>query len=295
MEKASTWREAAATGPRQTAMYQGAGPGMNCPHCSTPVADDDHRCQHCGRRLRGGAPVNCGATAPKLETVASAAHTGPVSSRRAIAYQPALFNLREAQKIVPIAPPKPQTNRDFRRQASAEPRGNRLPRRAFQQSLNFPVPRDEAVIERVLSQNARVASPVHRMIASVLDLNVILAGMALFAVVVHSMGGAFDLTRKTMPYAVILSALIWVLYKTLWCSLGLDTPGMHWVKLRTLNFDGHAPTFEQRCMRIAASSLSLLAAGLGLLWALADEEKLTWHDHISRTFVTIDETPGTAR
>ena len=56
-----------------------------------------------------------------------------------------------------------------------------------------------------------------------------------------------------------------------------------------------APTFEQRFKRLVASILSLAAAGLGLLWALADEEKLTWHDHISRTFVTIDDTPGSAR
>jgi hypothetical protein len=26
-----------------------------------------------------------------------------------------------------------------------------------------------------------------------------------------------------------------------------------------------------------------------LLWALADEEKLTWHDHMSKTFPTLQE------
>jgi hypothetical protein len=26
-----------------------------------------------------------------------------------------------------------------------------------------------------------------------------------------------------------------------------------------------------------------------LLWALADEEKLAWHDHMSKTFPTIEE------
>ena len=29
------------------------------------------------------------------------------------------------------------------------------------------------------------------------------------------------------------------------------------------------------------------SAGLGLLWSLADEESLTWHDHMSKTFPTI--------
>jgi len=32
--------------------------------------------------------------------------------------------------------------------------------------------------------------------------------------------------------------------------------------------------------------LSLCSLGLGLVWALVDEESLTWHDHISKTFPT---------
>ncbi len=32
--------------------------------------------------------------------------------------------------------------------------------------------------------------------------------------------------------------------------------------------------------------LSLMAGGIGLLWGLVDEETLTWHDHISKTFPT---------
>jgi hypothetical protein len=31
----------------------------------------------------------------------------------------------------------------------------------------------------------------------------------------------------------------------------------------------------------------LLAAGTGLIWALVDEDSLTWHDHISGTFPTL--------
>jgi hypothetical protein len=38
--------------------------------------------------------------------------------------------------------------------------------------------------------------------------------------------------------------------------------------------------------RLASGALSFCAAGLGFLWALVDEETLTWHDHISRTFPT---------
>jgi hypothetical protein len=53
-----------------------------------------------------------------------------------------------------------------------------------------------------------------------------------------------------------------------------------------VDFDGRRPDREQRGVRQVAGLLSLLSAGLGLVWALVDEEKLTWHDHISKTFPT---------
>jgi hypothetical protein len=34
------------------------------------------------------------------------------------------------------------------------------------------------------------------------------------------------------------------------------------------------------------SFLSYTVGGLGLVWALVDEEQLAWHDHISKTFPT---------
>jgi hypothetical protein len=40
-------------------------------------------------------------------------------------------------------------------------------------------------------------------------------------------------------------------------------------------------------MRQLAGLLSVVSAGLGLVWALVDEENLTWHDHISKTFPTV--------
>jgi uncharacterized RDD family membrane protein YckC len=75
-----------------------------------------------------------------------------------------------------------------------------------------------------------------------------------------------------------------VLYRLLWCLGNGDTPGMQFAGLRLVNFDGRLPDREQRLTRLAGSILSLASAGLGLVWALVDEENLTWHDHISKTF-----------
>ena len=61
---------------------------------------------------------------------------------------------------------------------------------------------------------------------------------------------------------------------------------MRWTSLALINFDGQAPTRKQRLARTASGFLSLAAGGLGLVWSLVDEETLTWHDHISKTFLT---------
>ena len=57
--------------------------------------------------------------------------------------------------------------------------------------------------------------------------------------------------------------------------------------MKLINFDGSPIDRRERGIRFAAAWLSLCSAGLGLLWSLADEESLTWHDHMSKTFPTI--------
>ena len=37
------------------------------------------------------------------------------------------------------------------------------------------------------------------------------------------------------------------------------------------------------------AALSLAALGIGFVWAAADEQGLTWHDRMSKTFVAQDE------
>jgi uncharacterized RDD family membrane protein YckC len=62
---------------------------------------------------------------------------------------------------------------------------------------------------------------------------------------------------------------------------------MQMAGLRLVDFDGNPPSQERRYQRVFGSVISLLAAGIGLVWALVDEDSLTWHDHMSNTFPTI--------
>ncbi len=134
--------------------------------------------------------------------------------------------------------------------------------------------------------SAPVALPEHRAIAAFLDFSMMTIALCLLLLpLVFTQAGDL-LTLETLPIVLSAALCVGFAYKMLWVLLDTDSPGMRWSSVRVLNFDGQKPTREQRMARLFAGALSFLAAGLGLIWALADEESLTWHDHISKTFVS---------
>jgi uncharacterized RDD family membrane protein YckC len=99
--------------------------------------------------------------------------------------------------------------------------------------------------------------------------------------------GAISLTKQTVPFLLMALATVPLLYKLLWTFAGCDTIGMRRAGLQLVDFDGNPPSRKRRYLRSFGSILSFLAAGIGLVWSLVDEDRLTWHDHISGTFPTI--------
>jgi uncharacterized RDD family membrane protein YckC len=132
----------------------------------------------------------------------------------------------------------------------------------------------------------RAAVPMHRLLATAYDLSMVVIAVALFLLVFYLAGGPLTLNAHTAPLCAGLATVFYLMYELLWCMAETDSAGMRWAHLKLVDFDGRPPVRDQRLFRIAAGGLSLLAAGLGMLWALVDEESLTWHDHISKTFPT---------
>ncbi len=62
---------------------------------------------------------------------------------------------------------------------------------------------------------------------------------------------------------------------------------MKYARLSLCTFDGGTPTRAQRYARLAALLLSILPVGLGFAWAIFDDEHMTWHDRISRTYLRV--------
>jgi uncharacterized RDD family membrane protein YckC len=93
--------------------------------------------------------------------------------------------------------------------------------------------------------------------------------------------------KHVLPFFALAFMTVPLFYKLLWAFAGSDTAGMRCAGLRLVDFDGNPPSRSHRYQRVLGSVLSLLAAGIGLVWSLVDEDSLTWHDHISSSFPTL--------
>ncbi len=138
-----------------------------------------------------------------------------------------------------------------------------------------------------------VATPTHRLVASAIDGALILFGFGVLVSMFEVLGGSFGAGKMQWIGLAATLALVSMFYGLIWAIAGRETAGMHFTDLQLITFDGFQLDARSRALRFASTWLSFCSGGLGLLWAVADEENLTWHDHISKTFPTIREVPGT--
>jgi uncharacterized RDD family membrane protein YckC len=237
-------------------------------------------------------PVQQSSAAPSIETVVTAsaptpAPPGPqlvtelptVSERQSHAVQASLFGpqevLRQASPVrKAAAPPAPRVKRA----------------RPSQQALDFNAAAVDSArtlptsVEAAVYCNAPVAIAAHRAVAAALDIAIVLIAFGVFLGTFHLAGHEIVLTKNTAPIYAAVVALIALFYRVLFCIAETDTFGNQWAGLRLLNFDGRLPSSRERLYRTAGTFVSVIALGIGFAWALFDEERLSWHDYISKTF-----------
>jgi len=83
----------------------------------------------------------------------------------------------------------------------------------------------------------------------------------------------------------IVFVLIGLFYQVLFSTLANGTPGMKYARVSLFTFKNQTATRWQQQGRLGAMLLSVLPAGLGLAWALFDENHLCWHDRLSQTYL----------
>jgi uncharacterized RDD family membrane protein YckC len=124
-----------------------------------------------------------------------------------------------------------------------------------------------------------------RLMAAMVDFSWILAGF-LTAVMVAAENASVLPSVKEMELGSVLTlVVICVLYQALFLTLSRATPGMKYAGLELCTLDGKWPGTGQRWMRAAASVVSLLPLGLGVLSAIFAEHNLCWHDRVSGTYL----------
>jgi len=211
------------------------------------------------------------------------------------AMQGSLFQERLASNVIPFdsftpppgAPPKPH----LKATAGSKP-ARRTPRVPTGQGTLDLLPAIPAkprtlrtTVEAVICCEASVAIPLHRALAAAIDWVLVLIAYGLFLAVFWLRGGAFVLNKPTLLVFGGTLLLIAFTYGVFFAIAGTETAGMRSTRLQVMTFDGFPPDAGQRLLRFAGACLSVCTV-VGLLWCLADEEGLTWTDHISRTFPT---------
>src|ERR1019366_666387 len=300
---------------------------MHCQHCGFTNGEEDHRCLRCGRRLPGiviAAPpgysgANALALAPALDNdtrdLPPSHHTAAFGQAAALR-QEALFsaNLEAAllEKVIPFekiqrkagqrpapqAPPQPQAAPVSAQKPAPPQHRSRSQAASSEQGMLDFVPSSplktrmlKTEVEAQVFCEQPVATPTHRFVAAVLDEAIILIGFGLLVVAFQLFGGRFGSGKLFWMGLSGALALVTLFYGLIWAIAGRETAGMSFTDLQLITFDGFPLDGRSRALRCAFTWMSFCAGGLGVLWAVADEENLTWHDHISKTFPTIREAP----
>jgi uncharacterized RDD family membrane protein YckC len=286
---------------------------MTCQHCQTWILDDDHRCRHCGRRVRStparispnSYPIAATATAraydfstdsePQSDPYPAVVEADgqqaffkePIADARVIPFA-SLTSPAERQSIraraAEIERPAPvRTEKiQLRHARPAKTRSVDQPRLDFQ-GHEEPLSRPQSHI----ICDAPVAPCILRMEAAAFDAALVATAWVFGAAFFTLAGGTIVLDSHSVPFLLLAMSTVPLFYKLLWAFAGTDTPGMRHSGLRLVDFDGNPPTRSDRYERVLGSILSFLAAGIGLVWSFVDEDQLTWHDHISSTFPTV--------
>jgi len=135
-----------------------------------------------------------------------------------------------------------------------------------------------------------VASMDDRRLAAFIDICCLLFAYGGFLMLFGSLGGQFTLSKLNAAVHATTFAIVYLQYFALFTIFGGTTPGMMMRGLQVVSFSGEPPTPRQMLLRSAGYMLSAGTFFLGFLWAMWDEDELTWHDRLSRTHLSVAQT-----
>jgi uncharacterized RDD family membrane protein YckC len=292
-----SWASAAQNGPVLVACQKCGAVNEHhaaaCSFCESPIASASHRADD------------------PLEPVAVSAVPRPVAVpssqpewRREVAHRLEAYRSRRRR----LLPDDSQSALPFSAALSAEPaaedalehsgsspapRAVSRPRRperveiaVLQPEFDFSTAEDAHLHpQQAQSGLIPVADLSERFRAGMLDTAFLLLAYLAFLVLFGSLGGQFSFGRADTVVYLVTFALFYAQYFALFTVFGGATPGMRLRGLEVISFDGSAPGPAQLLWRSFGYLVSAGTLLLGFLWALWDDDHLTWQDRISQTYI----------
>lgn len=191
---------------------------------------------------------------------------------------------------------KPMQGARIKSESSSQPFSSRAkagsPRRRSELSGMLPLdaPSDYGFRGHMGSHSSHHDGIIHgapmrdRLMAALLDAVLVLFAFVLFVAVFAACTAHPPTGKPAMIAAGIALFAFVVLYQWLFFTFAESTPGMRFAKIALCTFDDENPGRKALQHRIGALFLAALPLGLGFLWALLDDDRLSWHDRMTRTY-----------
>jgi uncharacterized RDD family membrane protein YckC len=289
-----------------------------CQHCGALLLEDVENCSFCDAPLAetgdGSEPVGVSVPAHRNSDAASDTHDDPDTpdsaepewrrevSRRLEAYRVRRGRYRpdDSQSGLPFARAAvavEDEEREIEELELLERSRARMAQRPVQRKsqnerveiniqpeLDFTsFPDDRAHPQTALVPVASLAERRHAAALDVLFLALTYAG---FLGLFRSLGGQLVLEKVDAIVYVSTFYLFYAQYFFLFTTFAGATPGMQICGLTIVRLDGSLPDTRQLLWRSFGYLLSGATMLLGFLWSLWDEDRFTWQDRISQTYIT---------
>jgi uncharacterized RDD family membrane protein YckC len=128
-------------------------------------------------------------------------------------------------------------------------------------------------------------APMNRRILAVLvDLTLVLGAFVTFAGAAAFLAGQCPTGATAGIAAAGTISVFYLLYQALFFTLSDQTPGMRYARIGLCTLTDENPSRSAMRKRILAILIAACPLGIGILWMFLDDDRLGWHDRISRMY-----------